>query len=101
MALESNTNTVDDNHPLSKFITQLGSSESIRQYPKRLQHFFDFLKLEGDIQNQSLSFVREFKNKNDNDEELEDKLLVFARFQKERVAKKEVSPSTVPNYLRQ
>ena len=41
----------------------LNSPESKRQYPKRLQTFFNFLKLQGDIKDQSLSFVKQYKNK--------------------------------------
>lgn len=78
----------------------LSYTESKRQYPKRLQTFFDFLHIKGDIKEQSISFAKEYKHKNDNGEELEGRLLAFARHQKERVAKKEVSASTVPNYFK-
>ena len=78
----------------------LNSPESKRQYPKRLQTFFDFLNIEGDITEQSLSFAKQYKQQNDDGEKLEGRLLAFARYQKERVAKKEVSPSTVPNYFK-
>ena len=85
---------------IALFLSMLRSPDTKRQYPKRLQYFFDFLKMDGAIEDRALSFVKEFKNKNDDGEELEKKLLVFARFQKERVNKKEVSPSTVPNYFK-
>ena len=78
----------------------LNSPESKRQYPKRLQTFFDFLNIKGDIREQSLSFAKQYKHQNDDGEKLEGRLLAFARYQKERVAKKEVSPSTVPNYFK-
>ena len=101
MAEESNTNTtIRDNHPLSLFLSMLNSPESKRQYPKRLQAFFNFLNIKGDISDQSSSFAKQYKHQDDDGEELEGRLLAFARYQKERVAKKEVSPSTVPNYFK-
>ena len=77
----------------------LRSPESKRQYPHRLQVFFNFLKVPGkDIQEQSMLFVKKYKQ--DNDGELEEQLIMFARHQKERVDKKEISASTVPNYFK-
>src|SRR6185437_6321350 len=35
-----------------------------------------------------------------NGEKIEGRLLAFANYQKERVNKKEISPSTVPNYFK-
>ena len=87
VTFNSNTNIINDNHPLSLFLSNLNSFESKRQYPKRLQHFFDFLKLEEEIEDQPFSFVKKFKNKDDDGEELERKFLAFARYQKEMVAK--------------
>lgn len=91
-------NDIEPNHPLSLFISILGSPESIRQYPQRLKVFFDFLKIKGDITEQALTFVKRYKG--DENGELEKQLLMFAGFQKERVNNKEVSPSTVPNYFK-
>jgi hypothetical protein len=91
-------NDIEPNHPLSLFISMLGSPESIRQYPQRLKNFFDFLKIKGDIKDQAISFVKSYKR--DKNGQLEKQLIMFARYQKERVAKKEVSPSTVPNYFK-
>ena len=100
MAEESNTNTTTrDNHPLSLFLSMLNSPESKRQYPKRLQAFFNFLDIKGDVSDQSSSFAKQYKHQDDDGEELEGRLLAFASYQKERV-KKEVSPSTVPNYFK-
>ena len=89
---------IEPNHPLSLFISMLSSPESIRQYPPRLKTFFDFLNINGDIKEQATSFVEKYKR--DKKGELEKQLFMFARFQKERVNNKEVSPSTVPNYFK-
>ncbi len=94
-------NTINnDNHPLTLFLSMLEAPESKRQYPKRLQNFFNFLNLEGDIKEQALSFVKHYKYKDDDGEKLEGRLLAFAKYQKERVDKKEISPTTVPNYFK-
>ncbi len=87
-----------DDHPLSLFLSLLGSPESKRQYPQRLQVFFNFLKLDGDIKEQSIAFVKQYKQQDG--ENLEKQLIMFAGYQKERVIKKEISPSTVPNYFK-
>ncbi len=76
----------------------LRSSESRRQYPGRLQVFFNFLKLEGNIEQQAESFIEQFKNQDA--EKLERQLIMFAGYQKKRVERKEISPSTVPNYFK-
>jgi integrase len=76
----------------------LGSPESIRQYPQRLKVFFDFLEIDGEIIEQATIFVKRYKH--DKDGELEKQLMMFARYQKERVNRKEISPSTVPNYFK-
>jgi len=89
---------IEPNHPLSLFISMLGSPESIRQYPQRLKTFLDFLKINGDIKEQAITFVKTYKG--DKKGKLEKHLLMFAGFQKERVNNKEISPSTVPNYFK-
>jgi integrase len=93
--------SLDVDHPLSLFLAMLRSSESLRQYPGRLQPFFTFLKIEGDsIKDQALAFVQKYKNDNDGERNLQKQLIMFARYQKERVSKKEISPTTVPNYFK-
>lgn len=56
------------------------------------------MNLKGDINEQSISFVKKYKDQDG--EELEKQLIMFAGYQKERVSKKEISPSTVPNYFK-
>jgi integrase len=82
----------------------LGSKESKRQYPQRLQVFFKFLEIEGDdIWQQSLMFISRFKKKSLNEEEdheLEKQLILFINHQKEKIEKGGISPNTIPNYLK-
>ncbi len=99
MTKHDSTNA-DNDDPLSLFTSMLNAPESKRQYPKRLQVFFDFLKLDGDIKAQSETFVRLFKKDNEDKRDLQKQLIRFAGSQKERVSNKELSPSTVPNYFK-
>jgi hypothetical protein len=59
---------------------------------------FNFLKIEGDIQVQSKTFVRLFRKDSEDKRDLQKQLIRFTGSQKERVSNKELSPSTVPNY---
>jgi hypothetical protein len=59
---------------------------------------FNFLKIEGDIQVQSKTFVRLFRKDSEDKRDLQKQLIRFTESQKERVSNKELSPSTVPNY---
>lgn len=98
MPILDKSHTQDYNIPLSIFLSLLGSPESKRQYPKRLQIFFNFIGLNGDINNQSDLFIRKYKRADG--EELEKQLIIFAGYQKQRVLKNQISPSTVPNYFK-
>lgn len=97
-------NKNDPQHPISIFLSMLGSKESKRQYPQRLQVFFNFLKIEGnDIWEQSLIFIERFRKKSlyeEEDHELEKQLILFINHQKERIEKEGLSPSTIPNYFK-
>jgi integrase len=97
-------NKNDPQHPIAIFLSMLGSKESKRQYPQRLQVFFNFLKIEGnDIWEQSLVFIERFKKKSlyeEEDHELERQLILFINYQKERIEKEGISPSTIPNYFK-
>lgn len=89
-----------EDNPLTLFLSMLNAPESKRQYPKRLQVFFNFLGLEGDVEAQSKIFVKMFKNDNDENRTLQKQLIRFAGCQKERVINNELSASTVPNYFK-
>ncbi len=103
MALIDTTDQENEN-PLMLFLSMLNASESKRQYPRRLKTFFDYLGLESennkDLELQCKAFVSQFKNDDDKTRSLQKWLIRFAAYQKERVAKKEISPSTVPNYFK-
>lgn len=85
--------------PYSKFRMALKSKEVQRQYPNLLSKFLDFCKIDGlDIEEKSLKFSVFAKSKTQ--EEVEDLVIRFILFQKERIDKKEITPGTLRNYLK-
>jgi integrase len=83
--------------PLTIFKYALKSSESQRQYPGRLKIFLDYLGLEGTIQEQAIAFAKKASN---NPRWLQDYLMKFIVYQKERVTRKEISEGTIGNYYK-
>jgi hypothetical protein len=51
----------EEGHPLSVFLYALKAPETKRQYPRRLKVFLDFLKLEGNLEQQSKEFLEKAK----------------------------------------
>ena len=70
----------------------LKSSESRRQYPKRLKMLFDYLKLSGSIDEQAKEFL--YKTKEKDIHWAQDSILIFLDFHKERVRRKELAAGT-------
>jgi hypothetical protein len=87
--------------PYERFYLALKSSESKRQYPKRLQKFLDFLEIEGStIDEKCLNCYNLIKGKTN--EEIEDLIFKFIIFQNKRIDNKEIGPggfqlTVVPN----
>jgi hypothetical protein len=79
------------------FIYALKAPESKRQYPRRLKIFLDYLGLEGNMQQQSEQF---YLKAIDNHPWVEESLMSFIAFEKERSRNGEISDSTIPNYYR-
>ncbi|MFZ0511011.1 MAG: hypothetical protein WAM14_05355 [Candidatus Nitrosopolaris sp.] len=83
--------------PLAVFLYALKSPESVRQYPRRLKVFLDYLHLEGGIEEQVIEFV---KRVTDNPKWLQESFMNFVLHQKERVKNKEISEGTIGNYYK-
>jgi hypothetical protein len=47
----------EEDHPLSIFLYALKAPETRRQYPRRLKVFLDFLRFEGNLEQQSKEFL--------------------------------------------
>jgi len=86
------------NGPYNRFLYALKAPDSKRQYPKRLEVFLNFINIEGvDIQIKLYNLYCKAKS---DTQWLQDTLIDFIMFQKERVLKSEIVDSTIPNYYK-
>lgn len=77
----------------------LKSREVQRQYPNLLERFLDFCRFEGlGIEQKSLEFFRFTKNKCQDD--VEETVIRFVLFQKERIDRQEITAGTLRNYVK-
>ena len=85
--------------PYAKFKMALKSKEVQRQYPNLLERFLDFGGFEGtDMEEKTAKFCEFAKSMAS--EEIEDLVIRFVLFQKERIDRKEITPGTLRNYLK-
>ncbi|HJS63544.1 MAG TPA: hypothetical protein VJ767_01650, partial [Nitrososphaeraceae archaeon] len=89
--------TQSGSDPMFNFLYGLKAPESKRQYPRRLEMFFDFLKLKGDINSKAVQFYKKSKS---NPKWLQDNFVRFIEYQKDRVTKNEISSTTIGNYYK-
>jgi hypothetical protein len=82
---------------MTVFTYALKAAESKRQYPRRLKIFLDYLELEGNLQQQAEQFYLEAIG---NHAWVEESLMSFIAYEKERSKNGEISDSTIPNYYR-
>jgi hypothetical protein len=85
--------------PIERFLLALKAPETQRQYPRRLESFFDFLRLQGSFEEKTMLFYSMI-NVQKESEWLTNQLLKFLRHQKERVAKGEIEEATIANYFK-
>ena len=69
---------LDNLQPIERFLIALKAQETKRQYPKRLESFFDFLRLHGSFEEKTISFCRMIKVQKDSDW-ITNQLLKFLR----------------------
>ncbi len=92
----------DDNYvridPYSLFLHAMKSSVTKKKYSRRLEMFFDFIKMPGEnLEERCLTFVNSGKN---NVNWVFTNILKFVLSYKERIDKKEISGATLINYLK-
>jgi hypothetical protein len=85
------------NDPMTMFMYGLRAPETKRQYPRRFQSFLDFLKLPGTLEEQAKQFSTKAK---DNHSWVQDSLMSFIEFQRQRVKRNKISESTITNYYK-
>ncbi len=77
----------------------LKSKEVQRQYPNLLERFLDFCKFEGsNVEQKAMKFSGFARSKSQ--EEIEDLVIRFVLFQKERIEKGEITSGTLGNYVK-
>jgi integrase len=86
--------------PYERFFLALKSSESKIQYPNRLQRFLEFLQIEGSTIDEKCLNLYNNLLKGKTSEEIEDLIFKFIIFQKERIARNEIGPGTLTNYMK-
>jgi len=98
----NNYNFQDENStridPYTMFLHAMKSPVTKTKYSRRLEMFFDFLKIPGDtLKEKCLTFVNKGKN---NANWVFTNILKFVLFHKERIHKKEIPRTTLINYLK-
>ncbi len=84
--------------PYTMFLHAMKSPVTRTKYSRRLEMFFDFLKLPGEtIDGKCLTFANNGRN---NVNWVFSNILKFVLFHKERIHKKEISGATLINYLK-
>lgn len=84
--------------PYFRFIYALKAPETKRQYPKRLEVFLDYLKLQGSTIEEKANQFYEFIKQDP--KTFQNALLNYIIFQIERAQKGKISQSTIPNYYK-
>ena len=84
--------------PYTMFLHAMKSPVTKAKYSRRLEMFFDFLKIPGEsLKEKCLTFVN---NGQSNINWVFTNILKFVLFHKERIHKKEISGATLINYLK-
>jgi hypothetical protein len=92
---DENSTRID---PYTMFLHAMKSPVTKTKYSRRLEMFFDFLKIPGEnLKEQCLTFVN---NGQSNVNWVFTNILKFVLFHKERIHKKEISGATLINYLK-
>jgi integrase len=85
-------------NPLSQFLYALKAPETKRQWPNRLKVVFNFLGLHGDLDEQAKQFI--ILCKEEGMTTVQNRLIEFISRQVQRAQRGEISPATIPNYLK-
>jgi hypothetical protein len=91
--------SVRQTSPVSYAFTYLSSPDTRRQYPRNLKLFFEYLQLPGDnnLEEQAQAFLAKATG---NQQWVEEKILLFLDFHKQRAIRKEIASGTVKNFYR-
>jgi len=90
--------TETESNPLDSFLYGIQSRETKKKYLKKIQNFFEFLKLEGPLETQAQSLVLQIKENGEG--WITSKIMEYIQFHKGRAEQKEINFSTVRNYYK-
>ena len=97
---EKEKNEIDESiNPYSNFLYALKSSEVRRQYPKLLKIFLDNIKFDLDKNIEDRVYFL-FQQSISKKKWLENQIIRFVEYQKQRVEKKEIAAGTLKNYVK-
>lgn len=88
---------VSNQDPVGMFLYAIRAEETKRQYTSKLKAFFDYLGLKGSFEEQAKEFV--ITSLKDSNWAIS-ALMRFINFQKERVARQEITEATLRNYYK-
>jgi hypothetical protein len=95
-AATTTTATTKRKEPVSYAFKYLNSTYAKRQYPRRLELFFDHLELAGEFEEQGQAFLDKAK---ENPQWAQESIIDFIDFHKKRVLKKELAAGTLMNFF--
>jgi integrase len=84
--------------PYQRFLYALKAPETKRQYPKRIEIFLNFVGISGSPIEDKLMIL--YDRAKSNGEWLQNALINFIIYQKERASNGEIKESTIPNYYK-
>jgi hypothetical protein len=84
----------EEKDPMSTFNYALKAPETRRQYPRRLKVFFDYLKIDGPLEQQAKEFLMKARI---DPQWTQDNLIAFIIYQIERTKRHEITESTISN----
>ena len=89
--------TKEEADPMDVFRYRLRAPDTKRQYPRRFHYFLNFLKLPATLDEQAKQFIIKAK---ENPTWVQQSLISFVQFQKDRVSKGEICDSIITNYYK-
>jgi hypothetical protein len=95
MIIEQESTLLSDAY--SVFLYAMNSPVTRDRYTTRLKQFFSFIEIEGNVEDQCRTFIE--KSNEDNQFAFRS-IISFLQTQKARVDRKEITGSTIRNYLK-
>lgn len=89
---------ITESEPMGLFLYGIKSPVTKDRYLRRLGHFFDFMELQGKIDDQAKSLITQIKENEPT--WISTKIMNYIQYHKERAERGELSDATVRNYYK-